>query len=175
MSWFNRGLLLGATTTGLLLLLPAAIAQAVLPATVRWALLAVLLSVCLACDLKLLPWRLPQNARLVPSDIIVRTDGSGALQFGFEMGTGMRTYMPSHLPYLAIGVALFVCPWWAAPLAGLSFGFGRTLMVHSAVASGNASSWDTAFHERRRIIYPVCWIGALGALALLIGRVMPLG
>jgi hypothetical protein len=141
--------------------------QWAVPAAARWVLLAVLLAVCLACDLKLLPWRLPQNARLVPSDIIVRTDGSGALQFGFEMGTGMRTFMPSHLPYLALALAVFVLPWWSAPLLGLSFGIGRTIMVRSAVASGNASAWDSAFNNRRRVIYPICWIAALCCLAVI--------
>jgi hypothetical protein len=161
-------------TTGLLVMLPAAVVQAALPPLACWVLLTVILVISLGCDARILPWRLPQNARLVPSDIIVRTGGSGALQFGFEMGTGMRTFLPSHLPYLALGVALLVCPWWAAPLVGLSFGFGRTVMVRSAVASGSASSWDTAFNARRSVIYPVCWISALTCLALLVSRVMPL-
>ncbi|GII90939.1 hypothetical protein [Sinosporangium siamense] len=167
MVFFNRGLMLGGTTTGLLLLFPAAVAQALAPVEVGLWALGGLTLVAAGCDMKLLPFRLPQNGRQVPSDIIVRADGSGALQFGFEMGTGLRTYVPTHLPYLLVASVLFVVPWWAAPLAGLAFGFGRTIMVHSAVRSGNAATWDKAFAARRTPILGVCWAATLVGLALI--------
>jgi len=120
----------------------------------------------MGCDAKVLPFRLPQNARQVPSDILVRGDGSGALQFGFEMGTGLRTYVPTHLPHVLVAVALLVAPWWASPLLGAFFGLGRTMMVHSAVRSGNASEWDRRFAGRRALILIVCWAAVLIALAV---------
>ncbi|AZK94591.1 MULTISPECIES: hypothetical protein [Streptomyces] len=170
MQYFVRGLFLGGFATGLLLLLPAALVQAVAPDTVRTAAFTAAAVVFLAIEIRLLPFRMPQNARLVPSDIVVRTDGSGALQFGFEMGTGLRTFVPSHLPYVAIAALLFAGPWWATPLGGLAFALGRALMVRSSVRSGDASAWDAAFVERRRRILWLLWVIAVcaGTVAVLI-------
>ncbi|MFH8615029.1 hypothetical protein ACH4E8_08115 [Streptomyces sp. NPDC017979] len=168
MQYFVRGLFFGGATTGLLLMLPAVLLQTVVPLPALTAALALATVLFLAIESGLLPFRMPQNARLVPSDIVVRTDGSGALQFGFEMGTGLRTFVPSHLPYAAIAVLLFGGPWWATPLGGLAFAFGRSLMVRSAVHSGDASAWDRAFAARRTRILALCWTVALlaGALAV---------
>jgi len=138
-----------------------------LPLTVRAGLLGLLVLVGIGCDATVLPFRLPQNARQVPSDIIVRADGTGALQFGFEMGTGLRTYMPSHMPHVLAGLVLLVVPWWAAPLLGVSFATGRVIMVHSAVRLGDATAWDKAFASRRRLIYTACWVSILGGLAVI--------
>lgn len=149
-----------------MLLLPAAVTSNVIPAAWALPLMLGLVVLALACDLKLLPFRLPQNARQVPSSIIVRTDGSGALQFGFEMGTGLRTYMPTHLPYVLVSLILLVLPWWTAPLAGLCFGAGRALMVLSAVRLGDAKAWDRAFAARRTVILGLCWVSMLAALAV---------
>ena len=70
-TYFNRGLVLGGTATGVLVLLPAAVVQAVLPVGWRWGLFVLLLLVCAGADSGLVPWRLPQNGRQVPSTIIV--------------------------------------------------------------------------------------------------------
>lgn len=160
-TFFNRGLLLGGTATGVLLLLPAAVAQAAIPLPVRLAVLGVLIAITIGADGGVLPFRLPQNARQVPSSIVVRADGSGALQFGFEMGTGLRTFMPTHIPYLLVGFAVMMVPWWAAPLLGATFGAGRALMVHSAVRLGDARAWDQAFAARRGLINGFAWAAAL--------------
>ncbi|MGV9313786.1 hypothetical protein ACWDR0_16590 [Streptomyces sp. NPDC003691] len=170
MQYFVRGLFFGGFATGLLLLLPAALVQSLASDTVRTAALAVSVAVFVAIETGLLPFRMPQNARLVPSDIVVRTDGSGALQFGFEMGTGLRTFVPSHLPYAAIAVLLFAGPWWATPLGGLAFALGRALMVGSSVRSGDASVWDAAFVKLRLPILWLLWVvaGCAGTVAVLI-------
>jgi hypothetical protein len=143
------------------------VAQVVLPLPVRAGLLGLLVLVGIGCDAKVLPFRLPQNARQVPSGIIVRADGAGALQFGFEMGTGLRTFMPTHMPHVLAGLALLVVPWWAAPLLGACFAAGRVIMVHSAVRLGDATAWDIAFARRRRLIYVACWVSILGGLAVI--------
>ena len=134
--------------------------------TPRLIAIGVITAVAAACDARLLPFRLPQNGRQVPSDIIVRTDGSGALQFGFEMGTGLRTFVPSHLPHVLVATVLLVAPWWAAPMLGTAFGFGRTLMVHSAVRSGDATAWDRRFAGRKHLILALLWAAVLVALAV---------
>ncbi|MGC4863420.1 hypothetical protein [Micromonospora sp. DT41] len=140
--------------------------------TARLLLLAALTLLCIACDAKIVPFRLPQNGRQVPSDILVRADGAGALQFGFEMGSGMRTYVPTHLPYVLVGVAVLAAPWWLAPLLGVSFGFGRVIMVWSSVASGSASSWATAFSARKKRIYLLCWVGAAFCVGIMVSALV---
>ncbi|MDG4837539.1 hypothetical protein O7631_13515 [Micromonospora sp. WMMD967] len=167
MNYFNHGLLLGGTASGLLLLLPAAAVQ-LLPLVVREVSLVIVVVLAVLCEVRIVPFRLPQNARQVPSSIMVRADGSGALQFGFEMGTGLRTFVPTQLPYLLVALSLLIAPWWAAPMMGTCFGFGRTLMVRSAVSSGDASQWDARFASHRRTIVALCWIAALGALTVIV-------
>ncbi|GGK21262.1 hypothetical protein GCM10010124_12210 [Pilimelia terevasa] len=165
-AYFRRGLVLGGAATGVLALLPAAVAQAVLPAGWRWALYALLVLVCAACDGGLVRWRLPQNARQVPSSIIVDAGGAGALRFGFEMGTGLRTYLPGHLPYVALGGALLVAPWWLAPVLGAAFGAARTVMVWAVLAGGDATAWDAAHRRRRHLLAAVGWAAAAVCLAV---------
>ncbi|MFG1673137.1 hypothetical protein [Micromonospora sp. NPDC049282] len=167
MNYFNYGLVIGGAASGTLILFPAAVVQT-LPATAREIFFLVALVVTLLCETRLVPFRLPQNARQVPSAIMVRSEGSGALQFGFEMGTGLRTFVPTQLPYLLVALAILVSPWWAAPLLGASFGLGRTFMVRSAVRSGNASRWDAQFARRRMLIVGLCWAAVLIELTVIV-------
>src|SRR5262245_43916303 len=68
---------------------------------------------------------LPHRRAQVPSTVIASGADAGALRFGFEMGCGIRTHMPSNLPYLPL-VAVFLASTWPAALAtGFGFGLGR--------------------------------------------------
>ncbi len=148
-------------------MLPAALAHELLSRELRLGALATLVLLALMFDMNLLPWRLPQNARQVPSSIIARTDGSGALQFGFEMGTALRTFVPTQLPYVAAAAALLVSPWWATTLMGAGFGGGRVIMVRSTVSAGSAEWWSARFRERRGLILVINWAAALTCLVAL--------
>ncbi|GAA2207173.1 hypothetical protein GCM10009850_026310 [Nonomuraea monospora] len=139
-----------------------------IPASWATPLLLGLVLLALGCDVGLLPFRLPQNARQVPSSIVARSDGSGALQFGFEMGTGLRTFMPTHLPYVLVSLILLAAPWWSAPFAGFCFGAGRAIMVLSAVRRGNAADWDRDFAARKKAILTGCWFSMVCALAVIV-------
>ncbi|MEQ4205600.1 hypothetical protein ABN028_05165 [Actinopolymorpha sp. B17G11] len=86
--------------------------------------------------------RLPQNARQVPESISADGARYGALHFGFEMGSGVRTYMTSGLPHVLAAGVLLVAGWPAALLAGVGFGAGRALMVLSRHAYGDDGRWD---------------------------------
>jgi uncharacterized membrane protein YecN with MAPEG domain len=167
------GLLSGGTVTGLLLLVPSAALQELFGPSARLQFLIACVLVCAALELRLMPFRLPQNARQVPSNIIARTDGSGALQFGFEMGTGLRTYIPTHLPYLTVSIALIATPWWWCPVLGVGFGAGRVLMVISTTKSGSADHWNRRFQTRRRAIVAILWVGAIGCLVPIARSLMP--
>ena len=70
-----------------------ALPQLLVPAPVRWVLFGLLALPVLARECGLVRFAVCQNARLVPEDVQHLREW-GALQFGFEMGTGMRTYSP---------------------------------------------------------------------------------
>lgn len=85
--------------------------------------------------------RLPQNRRLVPQTILASDNLVGPLQFGFEMGTGMRTFVPSALPLALVAMALLFSPDALAGLAmGAGFGAGRALAIPARRRDPEA--WD---------------------------------
>jgi hypothetical protein len=94
---------------------------------------------------------LPHRRAQVPSTVIAAGGDVGALQFGFEMGSGVRTHMPSNLPYLPLVAVLLVGNWAAALLTGLGFGLGRTTMALGRHYSGDSTWWDRQWqrHEPR--------------------------
>lgn len=77
--------------------------------------------------------RLPETRRQIPISVFFHGLVRGAARFGFEMGTGMRTYVPSWAPYvLALALVLARPTLGQAALVALGFGLGRAvpLMVH---------------------------------------------
>ncbi|MFC7485629.1 hypothetical protein ACOCJ7_03810 [Knoellia sp. CPCC 206453] len=104
---------------------------------------------------------LPQNARQVPRSIVFDDPRWGPFQFGFEMGTGVRTFVPTGLPHLlALGLIL-AAPWYAALLAGVGFGIGRGFMSTSRTKSGDVGWWDIRYQRTRRLNVAVLSLVAL--------------
>ncbi len=96
---------------------------------------------------------LPQNARQVPQDVLRRSPGRGALRFGFELGTGVRTYVSATAPYvLAVAVLLGGQRPQVATLAGVGFGAGRAATPLLRRASGAVEGWDADLNARLRVI-----------------------
>jgi hypothetical protein len=86
---------------------------------------------------------LPQNRRQVPQEIFSRGAQLSALQFGFELGTGVRTYLTSVAPYIvASGVMLTSYDLRAAISAGLGFGVGRAGTVILRYFAISQPEWD---------------------------------
>ncbi len=121
-----------------------------MPPAVRAGLIAATALFVLAGECRLHRITLPHRRAQVPSTVIGTGGQAGALQFGFEMGTGMRTHMPSNLPYLPLLAVLLVGNLAAALLAGLGFGIGRAAMALGRLHSGDTSWWDRQWqcHER---------------------------
>jgi hypothetical protein len=72
--------------------------------------------------------RLPEARRQIPMSVFFGGLVRGAARFGFEMGTGMRTYVPSWAPYvLALALVLARPTLGQALLVALGFGLGRAL------------------------------------------------
>ena len=140
-----------------------ALPQALIPAPVRAALLDLVAFVVLGRELGLWRFAVPENARLVPEDVQHRAHW-GALQFGFEMGTGMRTYSPSALPHLVLAAVVLVVPLPFAPLVAAGFAIGRFMMPVLSNAWSDDGGWTQVWAAAelvvRRVLACVC-VGAL--------------
>lgn len=123
------------------------------------------LAAVLSFELAGRPLRLPQNRRAVPQQIIPRSDVDGPLQFGFEMGTGVRTYMPSAIPHALVLAVLLVGGLGPGIAAGLGFGLGRALMPTLRARYRTPLDWDRLLLRRAPALYST---SALAFAALLI-------
>ena len=122
-----------------------------LPLWVRWLLVAAVLCAVWLRDLGVLTFTLPENRRLVPESVLRLGRHIGPLQFGLEMGTGARTFLPSGLPYAGAVAVLLIASVPAALLAGIGFGLGRAMMTMSNLRYGPDNSWSDEWdrHGRR--------------------------
>ena len=140
-----------------------------LPVGVRLALVALLAVVVLGNETRLFQVPLPQNGRQVPSTVIADGGRIGAWQFGYEMGTGLRTYMTSGLPHLAALTVGLLASWPYALLAGAAFGAGRGIMPLARIGWDDAADWDYRFRRMGRpfrILAMITMLLAVGGVAL---------
>jgi hypothetical protein len=124
---FTLGLLLGGTVSATAVWLLSGLSAPIPPHGRVWAVLGIaLLGVLREAGLIRIP--LPQNARQVPQDVLQRRLRVGTLQFGFELGTGVRTFVSASAPYvLALGLLLSHQGFAATAVVGTAFGLGRAL------------------------------------------------
>jgi hypothetical protein len=127
---FTLGCVLGASTTAAVVALLGAL-LAWVPLVLRCSLLVVIALVLLARQLGLVGFDLPQNRRQIPVQVFDRRQfWRGALQFGFELGTGIRTYLPNGSAHLlAAALFLTVPPWPVVAAVGVLFGTSRAAVV----------------------------------------------
>ena len=142
-----------------------AVIQQLVPQLVLLPTFGLLAAVVLARELGPLRFRLPQNPRLVP-ERVVRLGELGALQFGFELGTGMRTYSPSALPHLALAGVLLVVPFWGAPVLAAGFALGRFAMPLLSNAYADDGSWSSLWRSAEPVVRPLLAVTTAGALLL---------
>lgn len=97
--------------------------------------------------------RLPEARRLIPAEVFGGDLARGALRFGFELGTGMRTYVSSAVPYFLLLIVLVGRPSLGHAIAiGLGFGVGRGLpLVLQLLTPTRVGPFMEAFSERGRI------------------------
>ncbi|PZG55519.1 hypothetical protein C1I98_03190 [Spongiactinospora gelatinilytica] len=127
--------------------------QALLPGPLRPALLAPAAAAVLLREAGVLRFAVPENRRLVPEHVVLRGPVAGALQFGFEMGTGMRTYSPSALPHLLLAALLLAVPPAGALAAATGFAAARWAAAAATVAhdgSTRGGSWDARWRTAHR-------------------------
>jgi len=159
---------LGALLSALVLFVVSGLFTPV-PAQVRQVLVVVLAVAAVLRDAGVVSFPLPQNARQVPQDVLTRDVARGSLQFGFEMGTGVRTYVSSTVPYALVAALLLTAPdLVTAVAAGAGFGAGRAITPTARHASRDGEAWDDALHTHLRTIKLVAGGTTAIALALLL-------
>jgi len=120
-------------------------------------------------DLGAVRFWLPQNQRQVPQEVFGVGRSLGALQFGFEMGTGVRTYVTSTAPFIVLLGVILLADGDAlvAVAAGFGFGLGRAAMPLSRYLSQRRHAWDARLDAHLRWMVPVstatCAVGVLVA------------
>ena len=147
LSVFTAGLLLGGVLSASVLWLASGLLT---PIPEGWRpLVAVGVALTgVARDAGLISLRLPQNARQVPQDVLQRDLVRGALQFGFELGTGVRTYVSASLPYVVAVAVLLAGDIGVALVTGVGFALGRAATPALRYASGAGEDWDDRLLDR---------------------------
>jgi hypothetical protein len=141
----------------------------VLPATVRFGVIAAAALFILAGECGLHRVVLPHRRAQVPSTVIASGGDAGALRFGFEMGSGVRTHMPSNLPYLPLLAVLLVSSWPAALVSGLGFGLGRAAMALGRHYSRDGTWWDSQWQRHERAVrLSLALLATLLAIAVIV-------
>ena len=167
--WFSVGLLAGGLTSSLVAVaLGFLLFRPFLPGVVASGLVLAMLGLVVLNETGVLRLRLPQNGRQVPESISDDGSGYGALQFGFEMGTGVRTYMTTGLPHVLLVGVLLMASWPAALVAGLAFGGGRAWMTLARHAYRDDGTWDRrlARHDRTlRLLMTAAVVVAVAVVA----------
>jgi hypothetical protein len=149
---FTVGLLAGGVLSSFVLWLLSGLAAPIPPGW-RYASIVAVALLGLLRDAGAVRFPLPQNTRQVPQDVLQRSLTGGALQFGFELGTGVRTYVSSTAPYVvAIGLVLAAPGLPVALLTGAGFGLGRAATPLARFLSGTGDAWDARLHTLIRAI-----------------------
>jgi hypothetical protein len=127
-SWFLIAATAGGLTSGALFgLLSLSIPD--LPRNAGVGVVIVMMLLALANDAGVISVPLPQNRRQVRQSVLAMEPSAGAAMFGYEMGTGMRTFMTGAAPYVVVAAILVSNSGLVAGImAGLGFGFGRGLV-----------------------------------------------
>ncbi|MGH3788290.1 MAG: hypothetical protein ACRDRG_17485 [Pseudonocardiaceae bacterium] len=133
----------------------------VIPAGVPAALIVAVALFVLAGECGLHHIALPHRRAQVPSTVIAAGGDPGALQFGFEMGCGVRTHMPSNLPYLPLMMVLLVASWAAAVAVGFGFGLGRAATALGRHHSRDSTWWDAQWQRHEPLLRIILVLAAV--------------
>ncbi len=111
---------------------------------------------------------LPEARRQIPAEVFGGGLVRGAYRFGFELGTGVRTYTPSPAPYVLLLAIVLGRPTLAATLlVAFGFGIGRALPLLMQLISADRERFTARFLTGTAQFGPnvatlLVFIGALG-------------
>ncbi|MGH3378408.1 MAG: hypothetical protein ACRDP6_27165 [Actinoallomurus sp.] len=166
---FTFGLLLGGTLSASVLWLLSGFA-APLPPPVRAGAIVAVAAVAVAREAGWVRVPMPQNARQIPQEVLSSRIRRGALRFGFELGTGVRTFVSASAPYVvALGLPLAHQGPVTTILAGTGFGAGRAVTAAVRYASRH-DEWDDRRVTRMPLLANAIGVTVLVALAVLLLR-----
>ncbi|TDE30879.1 hypothetical protein [Actinomadura sp. 6K520] len=135
---FTLGLLAGGTLSAAVIWLLSGLA-APLPPSARTVAIVGVAVLGAARELGMIRVPLPQNARQIPPEVLQTRLRRGSLRFGFELGTGVRTYVSAGSPYVLALALLLSHQGPAATLGtGTAFGAGRALSAVLAYLARDA-------------------------------------
>jgi hypothetical protein len=161
---------LGALVSALVLFVVSGLFTPV-PEVVRHVLVVALAVAGVLRDAGVVSFPLPQNARQVPQDVLTRDVARGSLQFGFEMGTGVRTYVSATVPYVLVAALLLTAPGvLTAAATGIGFGLGRAITPTARHGSADGELWDDALYARLPVIKLAAGVSAVVVPAVLLFR-----
>lgn len=115
-------------------------------------------------DLRVLNFWLPENRRQVRQTIRNQSPYIGAMIFGFEMGTGVRTYITGTAPYL-VSLAILLMSTGVTPglFAGVGFGLSRGLVIVDRVLYSDREIWDQKM-SKAKSWWPIFGLGYVTVL-----------
>lgn len=152
--FFTLGAMVGGVTLGLAVWSISGLAVGI-ATTTRVTILLIVVALAALRDIGVLRFELPQLKRQVPQSIFRKEAAFSALQFGFELGTGVLTYVTSTLVYVMILALLLLAPPLASVVAvGAGFGLGRAALPALRLAGSTGEEWDGRLLRRIRWILP---------------------
>jgi hypothetical protein len=92
---------------------------------------------------------LPESRHQIPTDVFIGSPARGAFRFGFELGTGVRTYAAASAPYILLLLLLVgaLPVGWALLVAG-GFGLGRAMPLMIQLAAPDRTRFaDESFRH----------------------------
>jgi hypothetical protein len=108
---------------------------------------------------------LPETHHQIPAEVFGGSLVRGAYRFGFELGTGVRTYVPSPAPYILILVMVLARLTLAnALLVGFGFGLGRAIPLMLQVSPASQQRFSHEFFQGASSVAPTAT-----ALLVLVG------
>lgn len=169
--WFIGGAWMGGLLSGSIVG-AGALAIASPPQWLALILLGATAVLVLLRDGGLVAIPFPQNARQVRQSVLRMHPSSGALMFGFELGTGVRTHMTAVAPYIIVVAVLTAgADLSAGVLAGTGFGLGRGLVPLGRMVHHSGEAWDDWVRRHGERKLPVAAaVGAAVVAAVMILR-----
>ncbi len=164
----------GATLGGLATLTVAHVLGGLVswvPSTVRVGAVAAAGVVVLAQALGVAVVPVPQRRAMIPIGRFDRRQGAAQFLFGLELGSGLRTYLPSLAPHYVAAFALaHVVPLWGLPILAVGWGAGRSLPLVARLGDARRGGWagQAALTRRAARVGGVAAV-ATGGLILLAG------
>lgn len=165
---YGAGCLLGGLVSALALLWTASGFVAPVPQTIRHLLFLAALGYVFVARALAMPLPVPETRQQISAEVLLAGGRPGAFRFGFEIGTGVRTYLPTGAPHVLAAYLLLGAPPAALALvAGSAFGAGRVVQpLATAFIRSRDSFQEGGQAPVRYVARPSTLLSAVGVALL---------